>query len=189
MDRMKLILHPVRMRVMLALANRVLTTQQLADLLPDVAQTTLYRHINLLLEGGILTVVRESKVRGTIERALTLTSGAGRIDMETSASLPPEQHEQLFTTLIASLLADFRRSLSHPQDGIPPAFYRQQRLYLTVEELQALNRQLDALFANFQDAARQATDANVRPWSFTGIVMPDAALPPANEEETDEADV
>jgi len=89
MEQIELVLHPVRMRMILAIATRVLTTQQLANLLPDVAQTTLYRHINLLLEGGILTVVRESKVRGTVERELALVKGAGRIDMETSTNTPP----------------------------------------------------------------------------------------------------
>jgi DNA-binding transcriptional ArsR family regulator len=182
MERIELLLHPVRMRVILAVANRVLTAQQLADLLPDVAQTTLYRHINLLLEGGILTVVRESRIRGTVERELALVKDAGRIDMETSSALSSEQHELIFTTFIAMLLADFRRALAHPQDGVPPAIYTQQRLYLTMEELQHLNQQLDVLLASYKDPSRQAVDANVQQWLLTGIVMPDTDQPPSETE-------
>ncbi len=182
MDRIELILHPVRMRVILTVANRVLTTQQLADLLPDVAQTTLYRHINLLLEGGILKVVRESQVRGTVERELALVEGAGRIDMETSASLSPEQHEQIFTNFIAMLLADFQRSQAQPLTGMPPVLYTQQRLYLTPLELQHVNQQMDDLLAPFKDSARTDSAADIQPWVFTGIVMPDSDAPPSDSE-------
>lgn len=182
MRRTELLLHPVRMRIILALANRVLTTQQLASLLPDVAQTTLYRHIHLLLEGGILTVVRESRVRGALERELTLVRGAGRIDMETSAALSAEQHEQIFTTFVAELLAEFKRAQSQLQAGLPPAIYTQQRLHLTVEELQQLNQQIDALLSAYKDPARQAAGAHIQQWLFTGIIMPEADPSPSGKE-------
>lgn len=183
MEKLELLLHPVRMRMVLALANRVLTTQQLADLLPDVAQTTLYRHINLLLEGEILTVVRESKVRGTVERELTLVKDAARISMEASAQLSAQEHERIFTGFIGALLADFKRAQSQPQAGIPPAFYTQHRLYLSVEELQRLSAQFDALLSTYKDASRPTTDEALHPWLFTGLVMPETTPPPSDEEQ------
>jgi DNA-binding transcriptional ArsR family regulator len=182
MERLELLLHPVRIRLIQALANRVLTTQQLADLLPDVAQTTLYRHINLLLEGGVLTVVSENKVRGTVERELTLVKGAARIDMETSATLTAEAHERLFTTFVAMLLADFKRAQSDPQKGVPPAIYTQQRLYLTVDELQQLNQQIAALLSVYKDPSRAGEEGDVQPWLLTGIIMPDTDLPQSDKE-------
>ena len=36
-------------------------------------QTSLYRHINALVEGGILQVAGETQVRGTVERTYQLT--------------------------------------------------------------------------------------------------------------------
>ena len=182
MKQVELILHPVRMRVILALANRVLTTQQLADSMPDVPQTTLYRHINVLLEGGILKVIRESKVRGTVERALTLVEGAARIDMETSANLSPEQQEQLFMTFMGRLLADFRQAQSQPLVGVPSAFYTRQRLYLTLEQLQQVNQQIEALLAAYKAAPTKPLDADIEPWLFTGIIMPDATTVSSEEE-------
>ncbi len=180
MERMELLLHPVRMRIMLTAANRVLTPQQLADLLPDVAQTTLYRHINLLLEGGVLEVVRESKVRGTVERAVTLVEDAGRIDLATSAALSPEEHERIFTTIFAALLAEFKRAQAQPQPGMPPAIYTQHRLYLTAEELHQLTRDQEALLAPYQDPARQG--AGVQPWLLTTMALSNPDLSPTHEE-------
>ena len=180
MDRLDLILHPIRMRVILATANRVLTAQQLADLLPYVPQTTLYRHINLLIEGGVLVVVRESKVRGTLERELTLAPGAGRIDPETAAQLSPEQHEQIFTAFVAKLLADFRRVQMQPQKIVPPAIYTQKRLSLTSEQLQQLNQEMDALLSSYE--MQPTIDSNAQQWLLTGIIMPDA---PNSKKEND----
>lgn len=177
MEKIALLLHPVRMRVILALANRVLTTQQLATLLSDVTQTTLYRQINLLLDGGILRVVSERKVRGTIERELTVVEGAARIDMETSAALPTEQQEQLFTLFVATLLTDFRQALSQPLEGLPPALYRRQRVSMSLEALQRLNQEMDALLSAYSDPPPEATDADIRQWLVTGIIMPDADIP------------
>ena len=68
-----LILHPIRMRIILALAQgRSLTAQELGAALPDVAQATLYRHLNRLLKGGVLAVVDERQVRGAVERIYAL---------------------------------------------------------------------------------------------------------------------
>jgi hypothetical protein len=170
------------MRVVLAVANRVLTAQQLAEMLPDVAQTTLYRHINLLLEAAVLTVVGETKVRGTLERKLTLVEGAGRIDMETSAALSTEQQEQIFTTFVATLLGDFKRSQAQPREGLPPAIYTQQRLHLTGEELAQLNQQMDAILAAYKEPTRER-DANTQAWLLTGIIMPDADPPQSESDE------
>lgn len=184
MEKIELLLHPVRMRVILAVANRVLTTQQVAELLSDVAQTTLYRQINLLLEGGILKVVGERKVRGTVERELTLVEGAARIDMETSAALPPEQQEQLFTMFVATLLTDFRQALLQPPNGVPPAIYRRQRVSTSLEAVQALSQEMDALLSAYSEHPLQTTNSDVRQWLFTGIIMPDADIPQLEENET-----
>ncbi len=182
MDKIELVSHPIRMRVILTIGNRSLTTQQLAALMQDVPQTTLYRHINLLLGGGILTVVRESKIRGTVERELALAKGAGRIEMDESATLSPEQSEQIFTTFMAMLLADFQRAQLQLEAGIPPAVYTQQRLYLSVEELKQLNQQMDSLLAQYKDPSRLREHASAREWLFTGIAMRDPDVPPITEE-------
>lgn len=183
MEKIELLLHPVRIRVILALANRVLTTGQLAALLSDVTQTTLYRQINLLLDGGILKVVSERKVRGTTERELTVVEGAARIDMETSAALPAEQQEQLFTLFVATLLADFRQAVSQPLDGVPPALYRRQRVSMSLAALQRLNEETEALLTTYSDLPPETNDGEVRHWLFTGIIMPDANIPQREDDD------
>ena len=51
-----LVLHPIRIRILMALAGEHRTSQQLADNLRDIPQATLYRHIARLAKAGIIEV-------------------------------------------------------------------------------------------------------------------------------------
>ncbi|HWP68066.1 MAG TPA: helix-turn-helix domain-containing protein [Rectinemataceae bacterium] len=69
-------LHPVRMRIVQALATREsVNATELCEKINDVPRTTLYRHINILLDSNILSVVSETKIRGSLERTLALNRG------------------------------------------------------------------------------------------------------------------
>ena len=67
-----ILLHPVRLRIIMAAVNRQVTVQQLASELPDIPQATLYRNIKALAVAGILSVVREQRVRNTLEKTYAL---------------------------------------------------------------------------------------------------------------------
>jgi DNA-binding transcriptional ArsR family regulator len=65
--QLRLLADPVREHLVNALVPQALTVAQLAAGL-GCAPTRLYRHIKRLLDEGLLTVEREVKVRGVIER-------------------------------------------------------------------------------------------------------------------------
>lgn len=70
-----IILNPVRVRIIQELAaKQSFTTTELCEKIKDVPRTTLYRHINTLLENNILVVVSEKKIRGSLERTLALNT-------------------------------------------------------------------------------------------------------------------
>ncbi len=69
-------LNPVRLRIIQALAtSETLTATELCEKISDVPRTTIYRHISILLDNNILTVVSEKKIRGSLERTLALNIG------------------------------------------------------------------------------------------------------------------
>ncbi len=69
-------LHPVRMRIVQELAARKsLNATELCEKIGDVPRTTLYRNINILLDNNVLSVVSETKIRGSLERTLALNAG------------------------------------------------------------------------------------------------------------------
>lgn len=58
MTSVDLVLHPVRLRIVQAfLGNRELSTAQLAEELSDVPKSGLYRHLAVLADADVLSVV------------------------------------------------------------------------------------------------------------------------------------
>lgn len=72
-DIYDIMLNPTRMRIVQALASREnVTANEICEVINDVPRTTLYRHINILIEADILVIVDEKKIRGSLERTLSL---------------------------------------------------------------------------------------------------------------------
>jgi len=145
-----LLLHPVRLRVVQALlGDRALTTGDLHGELPDVPVATLYRHVGVLAEAGVLEVVGERRVRGSTERTYRLVPAAASVGPEEAAAMGPEEHRRAFGTFVAALLADFDRwvdgaaavpgGLDAARDGVG---YRMTGLWLDDEEFAALLAEL-----------------------------------------------
>ncbi len=75
-DINEILLNPVRIRIIQELALRqTVTASELCAVISDVPRTTMYRHISVLLDSGIATVVAEKKIRGSLERTLALNVG------------------------------------------------------------------------------------------------------------------
>lgn len=73
MELMKILSNPVRMQIMQYLQTHgEATTKQISEAITDIPAPTLYRHINTLLKEEILLVKEERKVRGSLERLLTI---------------------------------------------------------------------------------------------------------------------
>lgn len=137
-----LILHPVRMRIISTLAGgRELTVQEMLELLTDIPQATLYRHLKKLTEAQIVAVVDEQQVRGAVQRTYTLQEMKSSLGEEDFVSATREDHMRYFTTFVATLLDDFGRYLQQDKfdilaDGVG---YRQVPLNLTDDELRELS--------------------------------------------------
>jgi DNA-binding transcriptional ArsR family regulator len=143
-----LLLHPVRLRIIKAfLGDRALTTSQLAAELDDVPPGSLYRHVALLTKAGVLQVVAERRIRGTVERTYAMRLPAAQIQPDEAKAMTPGEHAQAFTAYIAGLLADFDRYIvTSPPDPAREAGYRVGAMWLTDAEFADLLHDLRAVF-------------------------------------------
>ncbi|GLI03345.1 helix-turn-helix domain-containing protein [Phytohabitans aurantiacus] len=133
----ELALHPVRIRILRAVAGARLTTHDLIELLPDIPQATLYRHLATLVKAGLVEVVEERKIRGAVERVYALPAQGATLDAAALATATSEEHARYFTAFVSSLLSEFSRYLSRERidfaaDGVG---YHQLVLHLTDAEL------------------------------------------------------
>ncbi len=133
----ELLLHPVRIRIVqAAMAGATVTTAQLCARMPDVAKATMYRHVALLAEGGLLEVVGEERVRGAVERSYRLVPARAVMDDADAAAMTLDDHRRGFAAAVTSLLAEFDVYLD--RDGADPfadgVSYRQFVLWLSDAE-------------------------------------------------------
>ncbi len=140
-----LLLHPVRLRIVQAfLGDRALTTSRLRDELPDVPPASLYRHVALLVDAGVLSVVAERRVRGAVERTYVLRVAAASVNLDEVERMSREDHRQAFMAFVAGLLGDFDRYLSRDEidllrDGVG---FRMAGVWLDDAELTEFLREL-----------------------------------------------
>jgi DNA-binding transcriptional ArsR family regulator len=179
-DDLDLLLHPVRLRIVHAMSGgRILTTSDLCGRLPGVPKTTVYRHVGLLAEAGVLEVAGEQRVHGAVERRYRLRGDRAVIGTEAAASMSLDDHRRGFAAAMATLLAEFSAYLG--RDGTDPAAdsvgYRQGILWLSPEELAGM---IDAVLGILASTAGRQPAPGRRPYLASMILFP-AGEPPEHE--------
>ena len=141
-----LLLHPVRVRIIIAVAGREMTAQQLANELPDVPQATLYRHINTLAAAGILSVVGERRVRNTSEKTYALPDQGSMLTVEDLQSARPEDYIRLFTQYLGVQLGYFTRYIEKGDVDLARdnVLFQMSPVYLSEAEVQKLGQAINA---------------------------------------------
>ena len=141
MKKAELIIHPVRLRLLRELGSEALTTQEIADRLGDVPKSSVYRHLKLLLDGGMVEVADTRLVKGIQEKTYrigqTAVLGPGDVALWTA-----DDHVAYFTTYALTLLHDYAAYVSGAEEKhgtidmvADRAGYREVNLHATTQEL------------------------------------------------------
>ncbi len=152
MKKIEAILHPVRFRmIQYFLDGQKKTAKELAIKLPDISQATLYRQLDTLVKAGILSVVEEKPVRGTVEKVYAVNFSGVILRKEDIRDLSREEHLQYFLLFTAQLAKDFETYLQNDdvdfeRDGVG---YRQTAVYLTDSEFKQLAGELSAVMKKY----------------------------------------
>ncbi|MBN6187337.1 helix-turn-helix domain-containing protein [Aneurinibacillus sp. BA2021] len=168
-----LLLHPVRMRIIQTVAAREsMTVQQMAEKLPDIPQATLYRHLNKLLAGGVLTVVEQRQIRGAVEKVYALERQGANLTLEDLRTATTDDHMRYFTTFLAVLMSEYGRYLDQDSfdlagDGV---MYRQAALHLSDEEFMEFLQELTAVY---KKASEKKPGKGRRQRNIATIIIPE----------------
>ncbi|WP_420749677.1 helix-turn-helix domain-containing protein [Rhodococcus sp. O3] len=173
MSTAELLLHPIRLRIVQALlGGRTATTAQLRTLLDDVSPATLYRQISTLADAGVLEVVSERRVRGTVERTFRLVVERAQVTGDEAAAMSSDDHRRAFLAFVAQLLADFDAYLDDPhRRGLAEDVvgYRQVALDLTDDEALSLVTEMGQLLTRYLELG---PGDGRRRRLFSRIIMP-----------------
>lgn len=135
MDLIKVLSNPVRIQIMqyLQICGEA-TTKQISEALSDIPAPTLYRHINIMLKEGALSVKEERKVRGSLERLLT-------INREKFAEAENGNVADAAYQFLMELFSRF-----HKYSLLPDADPRRDRLSMRTRILSLTDNEMDAFF-------------------------------------------
>ncbi len=169
-----LFLHPVRLRIITAISTHQMTAREIAKTMPDIPPATLYRNLNALLKGGIIHVVKENQIRGTVERVYELTALPSLTD-EDLQGMSKAECEQAFATYISTLMSDARNYLDfkpdeaeiHPiQDGV---VISKIEIFLSRAENQSINEKIQKLI---MEAGKNQPTSDRKRHVFSYVVIP-----------------
>jgi DNA-binding transcriptional ArsR family regulator len=168
-----LILHPIRMRILMALSEGRKTSRDLVYELSDVPPATLYRHINRLANAKVIEVVEERKVRGSIEKVYAMEEHMGTLSTEEVAHFSKDDHLRYFIAFSTSLVDDFARYLQHSTSAdlaMDSIAYQKFPLELSDEEIKTLSSKINAAFELYRN---NQPGKGRRRRIFSFVVMPD----------------
>jgi DNA-binding transcriptional ArsR family regulator len=168
------LLHPVRLRIVHALAaGRQLTVGQLIGLMTDVSKVTIYRHIAVLVDAKFIEVAQEQRVRGAVERHYRLRTDRPSVTADDASAMTLDDHRRGFASAMLVLLAEFDAYVGCEQadpvaDGVS---YRQGTIWLTDDERSELTATFVSLFRRL---AQHEASGERRPYLISPIFFPAA---------------
>ena len=135
---MDCITNPVKCKLLLEIHSQgKATARHLADIYNDIPQATLYRHLKKMLGDGILQVVEETQIRGTVEKTYALAFNISD-NMETLLEKNSgELYMQYFMQYIFGFVKQFQEYCQSPDINIKKDMtgFSLSPLYLSDEEL------------------------------------------------------
>lgn len=175
LKKVDLILHPVRFRILRLLGSDSLTTQQISDRLTDVPKSSIYRHLKLLLEGGVVDVAETRLVHGIQEKRYQLVQPT-HLEAADMAGLSADEHIQYFTAYVMTLLQDFSYYLKDAETAASGIDMMADRVGYTEVILQASPAELDVFLEEINEAVRKLLNnepgPDRRPFKLAVITHP-----------------
>lgn len=143
-SKAELIIHPIRLRILRALLFGPQTTQELAEQLPDVPKSSLYRHLRMLLEGELIGIAEARLVQGIQEKVYELVE-MPQLSRQDMAKISADDHLRYFTTFMAILLQGFADYLAAVPDFEKDVIgYSEVAIWATPEQFHSFNQKLSA---------------------------------------------
>lgn len=179
LEAIKIVYHPLRIRIMRALTNKARSVNQLAEEL-NVPFTRLYYHIQLMEKHEIIKLVNKRLFSGAVEEKYYRISA---YDIRTSLSLRKVDgkiNEEWLNRSVLALLDDTRKDLHHSvQAGLinnehrPPHPHAlnmtRSFLQLAPQDVSELHNRLQVLMREFQERQNETSD----PWyAFLNVLYP-----------------
>lgn len=130
--------HPIKCKLLLELYSAgKATAKQLAEIYNDIPQATLYRYLKRMTDDGILKVVEENQVRGTIEKTYAVAIDLDSSGQDLIGENAGEAYMQMFMQYVFGFIKRFQEYCKNPDIDIikDKTGFSLAPIYATDEEL------------------------------------------------------
>lgn len=163
LEQARLLADPLRVRLLREFVAEPRTTKQVAERLQEKAPK-LYRHVQALLDAGLLKRMGERKKRGTIERYLQAVAARFEVD-RTLFDAPAAQRakgagavsdlEQLIRTLFAQTQDELLKSCAPGANVAAPPTVARMFVRGSKAQVASIQRRIMALLAASENRSRK----------------------------------
>lgn len=107
--------NPIKCKLLLELYSAgKATAKQLAEIYNDIPQATLYRYLKRMTNDGILKVVEENQVRGTIEKTYAVAVELNSSEQELVGENAGDAYMQMFMQYVFGFIKQFQEYCKNP---------------------------------------------------------------------------
>ncbi|MFC0562207.1 MULTISPECIES: helix-turn-helix domain-containing protein [Halalkalibacter] len=161
-NKAEILMHPVRIKISQALMrnrDNGLTPLEMLKIIEDVPQATLYRHIQVLVDYGVIRVLKEKKVRSVSEKYYVLNEEEARLSGDEWKKSPKEKKLNYFSYYQLSLMNQYQNYLTkleereHAEDG---STFSLLELKLDDQTFRTFQNELNELMIKYYKATKQS---------------------------------
>ncbi|MFF2529774.1 helix-turn-helix domain-containing protein [Brevibacillus sp. NPDC058079] len=179
-NKVDVLMHPVRMKICQSLMRNKengLTPLEMVKIIKDVPQATLYRQLQIMMDSGIIHVIKEKKVKSVSEKYYALKEDEARIDAEEWKKVSQQQKLDYVTYYQLSLLYQYQsylKKLEEQNTSEDSATFSLAALTLDDEKFKQFQNELNELINKYyhNTSENNAEDTPVRTVAIT--IIPDA---------------
>lgn len=162
--------NPIKCKLLLEIyASGQVTAKHLAEIYNDIPQATLYRYLKRMTSDGILKVVEENQIRGTVEKTYSLA-----VDLKAGSTVEivkysGEAYMQMFVQYMLGFLKQFQDYCNEPDINIveDQSGFSLAPIYLTNDELVSVVKKI----AEILTPLRENKPAKDRKLRTIGIIV------------------
>ncbi len=147
LEQARLLSDPFKLKLLEQFAAGPATTKQVADELGEKAPR-LYRHVDALVDEGLLELVEERPKRGTVERYFRTIASRFEVDPElfTTGSAAEDDAFDMIRSVLRETESELVRLFEHQaeqgEDGEQAGIFMRMAIKGTPEEIEQLNDKL-----------------------------------------------
>ncbi len=156
LEQLRLLSDPLKLSLAQVFAEAEGTVASAAEALGE-PQTKLYRHVDALLDAGLIEVTRERPKRGTVERWFRTVARRFEVADGLLTGDGASDDENTVRDLLRSAETELLQALRAEDEEVPPTFAR-FRARLTPEQLKELQDRLFVWLDEFDEDENDGAD-------------------------------